>query len=155
MTSFRNRIVTGSVLLSLLSVLSSTMAQEGAAETGARLGVSVRDVRNDTGHLRLGVFDRDDGFPRSREGAILWRSIPAATESPTFELTLPPGKYAIVILHDENGNKRHDRNWLGVPVEGYGVSNNPKPKLRAATYEEAVFTLPEEGRDVEVSIQYW
>ena len=35
-----------------------------------------------------------------------------------------PGTYAVVVLHDENDNRQCDRNRLGIPLEGYGVSNN-------------------------------
>lgn len=141
------------ILLGMADVPSSNADEPAAGE--ARLAVSVSDLRNGQGHLRLGVFDQADGFPRSRENAILWRSLPAANDVPTFELNLPPGRYAVVVLHDENDNKRHDRNWAGIPVEGYGVSNNPKPKRRAARFDEAVFTLPPEGATLNVSIQYW
>jgi len=50
------------------------------------------------------------------------------------------------VLHDENKNGKMDKNIAGIPVEGYGVTNNPKPALRAATFKEATFTLPAEGR---------
>jgi uncharacterized protein (DUF2141 family) len=38
---------------------------------------------------------------------------------------IPSGTYALVVLHDENMNGKLDTNWLGVPKEGYGFSNDP------------------------------
>jgi uncharacterized protein (DUF2141 family) len=121
----------------------------------ASLGVSVTDLRNTKGHLRLGVFDQAKGFPRDREAAMLWKTMPADSREKTFALELPPGRYAVVILHDENGNKKLDENFLGVPKEGYGVSNNPKPRFRAATFEEATFELDDSGAALTISIQYF
>jgi uncharacterized protein (DUF2141 family) len=47
------------------------------------------------------------------------------------------------------------KNIAGIPVEGYGVTNNPKPALRAATFKEATFTLPGEGATMTISLQYF
>jgi uncharacterized protein (DUF2141 family) len=121
----------------------------------ATLNVPVVDLRNRKGSLRLGVFDRARGFPKDRKAAILWQSVPADADAPTFVVDLPPGQYAVVVLHDENDNKKLDANLIGIPTEGYGVSNNPKPKRRAATYKEAAFILPAEGAELPVSVQYF
>jgi uncharacterized protein (DUF2141 family) len=59
------------------------------------------------------------------------------------------------VLHDENSNNKMDTNAIGIPLEGYGVTNNPKPGFRAATFKESVFTLPKEGATLKISIQYF
>jgi uncharacterized protein (DUF2141 family) len=43
----------------------------------------------------------------------------------------------------------------GIPKEGYGVTNNPKPRFRAARYDEATFELPPEGASKKISVQYF
>jgi uncharacterized protein (DUF2141 family) len=48
-----------------------------------------------------------------------------------------------------------DTNLVGIPVEGYGVTNNPKPGYRAATFKEAQFDLPRTGATLKISIQYF
>lgn len=128
-------------------------AADAAAEK-AVLKVRVTGLRNQRGTLRLGIFDSSKGFPRERGGALQWQNLPASTDGPTFAVELPPGRYAVVVLHDENSNKKLDANWLGIPKEGHGVTNNPKPLRRAATFKEAAFDLPAEGAEVKVSIQY-
>ncbi|HYO09854.1 MAG TPA: DUF2141 domain-containing protein [Tepidisphaeraceae bacterium] len=120
----------------------------------ATLRIEVTDLRSTRGELRLGIFNRSSGFPESRDAAVTWRSLPAATNERVMVVTLPPGEYAAVVLHDENGNMKLDRSW-GVPREGYGVTNNPKPRLRAATYAEARFNLPPDGASRTISIQYF
>src|SRR5688500_18280082 len=90
-----------------------------APAPAASLSVTVTDLRNSKGQLRLGVFDSAKGFPRTRERALLWKSLPADSDERALTLELPPGKYAVVVLHDENGNKKLDENFLGVPKEGY------------------------------------
>ncbi len=50
---------------------------------------------------------------------------------------LAPGSYAVAVLHDLNGTGRNDTNFLGIPTEDWGVSNNVRPTLRAPRVEEA------------------
>ena len=139
----------------LLALLAATPAEEDPPPQTATLTIAVADVRNTRGDLRVGVFDRDNGFPRSRDGAMLWRSISASAAEKVVSIDLPPGSYAVVVLHDENSNKKLDTNFVGIPKEGYGVTNNPKPATRAAKFAEARFRLPPEGKRATVSIQYF
>ena len=141
--------------IALLLALLAAAPDDVPPPPTAVLTIDATDLRNTRGTLRVGVFDRAAGFPRSREGAMLWRSIPADAEEAVLRVDLPPGEYAAVVLHDENSNKQLDRNFLGVPKEGYGTTNNAKPALRAATFKEARFRLPPEGARLSVSIQYF
>ncbi|MFN7191683.1 MAG: DUF2141 domain-containing protein, partial [Rhodospirillales bacterium] len=50
---------------------------------------------------------------------------------------LRPGTYAVSVSHDLNGNRKTDTNFLGIPREDWGVSNNVRPTLRAPTFDEA------------------
>jgi uncharacterized protein (DUF2141 family) len=53
---------------------------------------------------------------------------------------LPDGKYAVQVMHDQNDNNKLDTNFLGIPSEGYGFSNNPKV-MRRAHFDEALFEV--------------
>ena len=48
------------------------------------------------------------------------------------------GAYAISIFQDENSNGELDSNFIGIPKEPYGFSNNLK-KMRPPSFEEALF----------------
>jgi uncharacterized protein (DUF2141 family) len=56
----------------------------------------------------------------------------------TFK-NLNSGIYAISIFHDVNKNNTLDKNFLGIPNEGYGFSNNIRPIFRGANFEESKF----------------
>ena len=51
-----------------------------------------------------------------------------------------------------NGNKEFDKNFLGIPSERFGMSNNPKFGLKSPTYEESVFTVPETGKHIRIKL---
>jgi uncharacterized protein (DUF2141 family) len=54
---------------------------------------------------------------------------------------LPDGTYAIFVFHDVNNNKKMDKNFFGIPKEGYGASNNKLPFAAAPKFSENKFIL--------------
>lgn len=138
-------------------VLACLLGLAGAARpaSAAKLTITVTDLRNHKGQLVFGVFKSADGFPTDSTKAVNWQVKAADADSVVFTADLPPGDYGASVLHDENKNGRMDKNFAGVPTEGYGVTNNPKPALRAATFDESRFKLPPEGASLKISIQYF
>ncbi|MCS7034708.1 MAG: DUF2141 domain-containing protein [Phycisphaerae bacterium] len=124
-------------------------------EQAATLTIHVIDLRNRKGTLLFQVFATEKGFPTDSRNAVCAHVRPADTDRVEFTCRLPPGQYAASVLHDENGNGQMDRNLFGIPREGYGVTNNPKPRFRAATFREALFNLPPEGASLTISLQYF
>jgi uncharacterized protein (DUF2141 family) len=122
--------------------------------SGAPLTIKFKDVRNRKGALIFGVFKSADGFPNVESKSAYWEVRDAGADTLTFTTRLPPGRYAASVLHDENRSGEMDRGVAGIPLEGYGVTNNPKPKMRAATFNEATFILPPEGAELMISLQY-
>ena len=59
----------------------------------------------------------------------------------TFEYELPAGQYAVGIFHDVNLNNKMDNNFLGLPKEQYGFSNNARALFGPPSYEDAAFEL--------------
>src|SRR5947208_3461358 len=74
------------------------------APSGARLTVTVKDLRNRKGDLIFGVFTHADGFPNVQAKSVYWQVKPADAGAVTFTTRLPPGRYAAGVLHDENRN---------------------------------------------------
>jgi uncharacterized protein (DUF2141 family) len=143
--------IIGLLVLCSLSVGGSAPA----AESSAKLTITVKDLRNHNGQLIFGVFTSADGFPTDSQRAVNWQVKAVDADSVVFTAMLPPGQYGASVLHDENKNGKMDKNFAGIPVEGYGETNNPKPALRAATFEESRFNLPPEGANLTISIQYF
>ncbi|MBZ0108020.1 MAG: DUF2141 domain-containing protein [Candidatus Scalindua rubra] len=65
-------------------------------------------------------------------------------------LDILPGKYALAVIHDENVNGKLDTNWLGIPKEGYGFSNDVKGVLGAPAFSAASFLY--DRRDIDLTI---
>jgi len=70
----------------------------------------------------------------------------AAGESVSFEFSdVPPGRYAVVVFQDINGNRALDRTPLGIPLEPYALSNGAGRKGRP-NFEQAAIAIHEPGR---------
>ena len=123
----------------------------------AALTIRVVGARNAKGTIGALLFKSADGFPGNPKKAIREAEAQVDTTSLGAEVVfqgLPDGVYAVSVRHDENGNGKFDKNILGIPKEGYGVSNNPKKMKRAPKFEEAKFTL-EGATTIEIRLIYY
>ena len=76
----------------------------------------------------------------------------AGTQEMFHFSNLPPGTYAAKVMHDENDNGKLDTNFMGMPIEGYGFSNNPQ-LLRKPTFDEAKFDLGAGGGAITIHLR--
>jgi uncharacterized protein (DUF2141 family) len=104
-------------------LLSSLCALAVAASpaAAARLVVRAEGIGSTEGELKVAVCDR--GFDESGCRLGSSRAPTAAVEEFTFE-DLAPGRYAVAVYHDVNGNGRLDTVPPGLPTEPYGFSND-------------------------------
>ena len=126
-------------LLSSLSLFAHTLT------------VEVSNIENNRGQILIGLYNQAEGFTEIdavfKKGLL--RTVDNSTLSYTFT-DIPDGEYALSLFHDENSNSELDTNFIGIPKEGYGFSNNVRPVFRPATFEEAKFSI--EG-DLKVSVK--
>jgi len=138
----------------MFRTLSATLVLLLAAQAAnaADLRVKVDGITQTTGTLSAMLVNSAEAWDGKSEPVSGRRVEIAATGS--LELVfddLAPGDYAIRLMHDDNGNGQLDRNAVGMPTEGYGFSNNPRV-MRAATFEEARFTLPAAGTSIQIAL---
>jgi len=65
-------------------------------------------------------------------------------------LDIPPGTYALAVIHDENMNGELDTKRRGIPKEGYGFSNDATALFGAPKFSAASFQY--DGRNLELTI---
>jgi len=122
-------------------MLVSGIAQAEPAPSTATISVNVGPLRNSKGSLVCRLHASAEGFPRTGTGIVARRvRIAGASARCVFD-NVAPGTYAVVVLHDENDNRQCDRNRLGIPLEGYGVSNNHTYAMSAPTWQESKFVV--------------
>jgi uncharacterized protein (DUF2141 family) len=153
------------MLLAVLGVAASGSAVPQRADAAvpqksgaAVLTVKVIGFRNAKGRLDALLFNAPKGFPDDDSKAVDDDEVRIDPKTLTAEVvfrSLPPGTYAVTLLHDENMNRKMDSNFFGIPKEGYGASMNPPRMHRAPKFDEAKFFLPPEGRVIQVKLIYY
>lgn len=123
----------------MFSSFVSLMVLAAGARSG-ELTVTVTDIRAAEGTLMVSVADSDAAW-NNQAKPVAATKVNAAKGEVTLKFPgLPDGKYAVQVMHDQNDNGKLDSNFLGIPSEGYGFSNNPN-LLRRAHFDEAQFVL--------------
>ncbi len=117
--------------------------------------IQVHGVRSSKGTLVAVLYGDNPGEFLKKGAGVARERVPARPGSVTMCLEAPRlGMYAVAVYHDENDNRRFDRAWTGLPLEGFGVSNNPRPFLRAPTHGESAFEVTSGNRVVNIDLRY-
>ena len=114
--------------------------------------VKILDIRNSTGAVACALFESQEGFPTEflhSATNIMVIKIRDTQARCDFE-DIAPGTYALAVVHDENMNGKLDTNWLGIPTEGYGFSNDATASQGAPSFSAASF--PYDGRTLDLTI---
>jgi uncharacterized protein (DUF2141 family) len=111
----------------------------------------VTGARNAVGNLRV-VLRRDENtIVEAKEVEIDAKTM---TSQAVFN-NIPEGEYGVAVIHDENKNGKLDMNEMGIPVEGYGHSNNPAKRPGPPNFDETKFKLTNPGTSIEIRLNYW
>jgi uncharacterized protein (DUF2141 family) len=142
--------------IALLSAISSfvipTIAQ---ANPVSNLTVVVGGLQNQQGQVCVSLFANSQGFPDRGDRAVRAQCVPVAKgqTAVTFR-NLALGNYAAAVFHDRNGNGVLDRNFLGIPKEGFGFSRNPTIRTGAPKFSEVAVFIAGTANTAQVQLQY-
>jgi uncharacterized protein (DUF2141 family) len=101
------------------------------------------------GTLMLAIYNNAEAFEGSvikekRSEVGVFKGLELYLEpkdSMRLSIEIPDGEYAIAFFIDANGNKKLDKNFLGIPKEQFGFSNNAMGTLSAPSFEQAKFKV--------------
>lgn len=111
--------------------------------------VTITKLQNNNGVVLVSLFKDGSGYPDKPEKAYGKEKAYIVEKNATIIFkSVPPGSYAIAILHDENNNQKMDKNVLGIPKEGYGFSNNASAPFGPPSYKKASFIHTSNGQTV-------
>ena len=133
--------------------LALVLGSAGAAHA-AELQVTVRNLLPDQGQLLLALFQSEQGFPDAPQPSQPRQqvAVKSGVVITSFK-DLAPGRYAVMVVQDLNGNGRVDANFVGMPTEPYGASNNRLPRLSAPRYEEALVDVGPERTAITIDVR--
>lgn len=124
------------ILVLLLINQTLVIAQE---IKGHEITVKIENLNSNSGNIYISLYDTETSFLGKG-----FKSIISPIENKSCTITfkdVPNGIYAISFFHDENENKKMDTNFLGIPKEDYGCSNNAKGFMGPPKWEDAKFEV--------------
>jgi uncharacterized protein (DUF2141 family) len=132
--------------------LALLIAAPAGAETGV-LEVTITGVHSAKGHVLVAVCDEATFLAPT---CTYHGRVPAQAGSVTVRLTgVPPGVYAAQAYQDENDNGKIDRNFLGMPEEGIGFSNDAPMRFGPPKFGDAAFRLTTAGGVIRFGLRYY
>ena len=129
------------------------MLLAGSARAESVLEVTVTGIRSAKGTVLVAVCDQATFLqPTCRYKG----RAPAAVGSVTVRIAgVPPGTYAAQAYADENDNGKIDRNFLGMPTEGIGFSNDAPMRFGPPSFAAAAFSLGPAGGRIQFGLRYY
>jgi uncharacterized protein (DUF2141 family) len=154
----KNLIAFAFLVFSLLSG-GTLVLSEPPNENKGILTVVITGFRNQNGNVGVALFRSREGFPDEpekafkRTGQTVSENIKEGKVTISFS-DIPFGSYAVLALHDENANKKMDKNLIGIPKEGFCFSRDAKGFLGPPKFEDAVVALTADQMVVECRLSY-
>lgn len=131
-----------SLLLFLFFFINNSHAQ-------GKIVANIHDLKNNVGTCIACLYNNAAAFNGEQSQPIKCFTASIRHFATQIVFTnIDEGEYAIKVFHDENNNKKIDRNFLGIPKEGYGASLNKLRFAAAPTYHDNIFLLHNDSTKV-------
>lgn len=130
---------------------ADTAASQDAVDSTS-ITVQVEGALPAKGDVIVALFDGEEAFLKE---PVADKTVPV-TEDGTGTVTfdnIAPGTYAVSVIHDKNANGKLNTNFLGIPKEKTGASNNPKPRMGPPLFEAAKFELGAEPLKLSITVR--
>lgn len=126
------------VKIIIVFLISQTVlfAQENIDQN---ITVKITNLDGNAGKVYVALFNSETTFLEKKYKSTI-STIKDSNCEVVFE-NVPNGVYAISLFHDKNDNNKMDSNFLGIPKEDYGCSNNAKGFMGPPKWKEAKFKI--------------
>lgn len=126
-----------------------------AANGQGKVVVQISNFENNKGVCIVCLYDNAKAFSGKGEPLACERVTVINKTATAVFAAVPEGTYAVSVVHDENGNRKFDTNFLGIPKEGYGASQNKLPFAAAPKFEENKFVVKNDSiLTVNIKLRY-
>lgn len=120
-----------------------------------RIDAEIDGLHNDKGQVVCGLFVSAADFPKRSDKAAAHAVSVITDGRASCEFSgIAPGTYAISVFHDENSNGKMDTNFMGIPREGVGASNNAQGHFGPPKFADAAFHFAGSRLNLKIMITY-
>jgi len=122
--------------LLLFNGISNLTAQENQTLT---ITLEITTTKYNKGHILVALYDSEKNYMKE-----IFKSAEVPIKNNKAKIIfnlLEKGEYAFSFFQDLNENKKIDTNFLGIPKEPYGFSNQKKGRFGPPKFKEVAFKL--------------
>jgi uncharacterized protein (DUF2141 family) len=124
-----------------LIIFFFTLLSRGLFSQTCNLSINITNIKGTDGEIVFGLYNNKESFPLlDKQYRLLSTGVKNFTGIFTIK-DLPGGEYALAIFHDKNSDKICNTNFLGIPKEGYGFTNNFRPKISKPKFSDCKIDL--------------
>ncbi|RFA24696.1 hypothetical protein CAI21_20625 [Alkalilimnicola ehrlichii] len=132
--------------------LCAAMLTAAGTASGADLRVEISNAETADGAVYFALYDSEPRF-KEHDGIRLavakqWTSRPSVAFT-----DLPPGRYAVAVFQDINGNGELDTNLLGIPTEPFGFSRDATGNMGPPSFDDAAISLGEQSETLVIELR--
>ncbi|MEA5516029.1 DUF2141 domain-containing protein [Nodularia sp. UHCC 0506] len=142
----------------LAALLSISFVQTVNAEPTATLTVVVKGISSQKGEICMGIYSRAKGFPMSTEDVLKSACVQPQGNTLTHIFSgLKPGTYAVAVVDDQNGDRKLNKDFIGIPKEGFGLSRNPTVSIATGTpsfYDASFILMQNQNTKINILMKY-
>jgi len=131
------------VLVKILIFFLFSQLLHAQVNSGQDITVKITNLENNKGKVYVSLYNTEASF-LDKGFKSTYSEITNESCDVTFT-NIPNGVYAISMFHDENNNNKLDSNFLGIPKEDYGCSNNARGFMGPPKWSDAKFELKNES----------
>ena len=145
---------TAAVVLALFAAgVAEAQTNNPSSTNGIR--VNVVGLHSNSGEVNCALYSSADGFPDVSAKAATTTTSKITNKEAVCEFSaVTPGDYAISVYQDENSNGKLDRNFMGMPKEGVGASNDAKGSFGPPKFSDARFSYKGGPQELTIHLQY-
>ena len=138
-------------LVAVMLAIAITVPAVPQTASANTIRVKVEGLRSDKGQVKCALFSSAKDFPKNGDKAVAHAQSAIAHGKAVCEFSaVAPGRYAVSVFHDENSNGKMDTNFIGMPREGVGASNNAIGHFGPPKFDAAAFSYS--GGQLELAI---
>ena len=143
------------IALALVLYIAAPLLLRGQAAPENLIHVEIAGLRSDKGQVLCALFFSAADFPRKGDKAVAHAKSGISQGRAVCDFpNIAPGTYAVSAFHDENSNSKMDSNFLGMPREGVGASNDAKGHFGPPKFDAASFRFAGGRVDLKITLTY-
>lgn len=137
-------------------LLSGLYANSQGVQNKGEVVVYVSNISNSNGNIKAAMFKGIESYESKKATPVAKARVLIQNGKAVITFKdIPYGEYTLKVFHDENDDVKVNTNWIGIPTEGFGVSNNAIGTFGPQSYDKAKFVVKQATTNQYITLKYY